>query len=59
VSLAGCSSNPSRLTMNPIPYIKAFAWIAMMALGCSFASDFWAPLLIGAAVLAMLVRLAR
>ena len=45
--------------MNPIPYIKAFAWIAIIALGCAFVSDFWIPMLIGAAIIAVLVRLAR
>jgi hypothetical protein len=45
--------------MNPIPYIKAFAWIALLALSCAFISDFWIPILIGAAVIAVLVRLVR
>ncbi len=45
--------------MSPIAYIKIFAWISIVALACSFFSDFWLPCLIGAAVIAVIVRLAR
>ncbi|MES2658862.1 MAG: hypothetical protein V4689_09600 [Verrucomicrobiota bacterium] len=45
--------------MNPIPLIKAFAWISIVALTCSFASDFWLPMLIGAVVITVLIKLVR
>jgi len=44
--------------MNSIPYIKVFAWISSVALCCSIFSDFWLPMLIGAVVITVLVRLA-
>ena len=44
--------------MNPIPYIKCFAWISIVALCCSIFSDYWLPMLIGAVVVTLLVRLA-
>lgn len=44
--------------MNPYNYIKAFAWISIVALCCSIFSDFWLPMLIGAVVITVLVRLA-
>ncbi|QTN34163.1 hypothetical protein HZ994_18170 [Akkermansiaceae bacterium] len=44
--------------MNPIPYLKAFAWISIAALCCSIFSDFWLPILIGAVVITVLVKLA-
>ena len=44
--------------MNPIPYIKGFAWISIIALCFSIFSDFWLPMLIGAVVITVLVRLA-
>jgi hypothetical protein len=43
--------------MNPIPYIKAFAWISIVALSCSIFSDFWLPMLIGAVVITLLIKL--
>lgn len=45
--------------MNPIPYIKAFAWISIIALCCLFASGFWLPILIGMAVVMFLLILIR
>ena len=45
--------------MNPIPYIKFFAWISSVALCCSIFSDFWLPMLIGAIVLTLLIKLIR
>jgi hypothetical protein len=42
--------------MNPIPYIKAFAWIALLALSCAFISDFWIPILIGSVVITLLIK---
>jgi hypothetical protein len=46
-------------TMSPYPYVKAFAWISIVALCCSIFSDFWLPLVLGAAAITLLVRLAR
>lgn len=45
--------------MNPVPYIRTFAWISIIALGCSIFSDFWLPMLIGALVIAVLVKFSR
>ena len=45
-------------TMNPASYLKAFAWISIVALCCSIFSDFWLPMLIGAVIVTLLVRLA-
>ena len=49
--------NPSP-DMNPVFYITIFAWLAIVALGCSVLSDFWLPMLIGGIVVTLLVRLA-
>lgn len=43
--------------MDPIPYIKGFAWIAIVALCCSIFSDFWLPMLVGAVVITVLIKL--
>ena len=43
--------------MNPIFYLKVFAWIAIVALCCAIFSDFWLPMLIGAVVITALIRL--
>jgi hypothetical protein len=43
--------------MDPIPYIKGFAWIAIVALSCSIFSDFWLPMLVGAVVITVLIKL--
>jgi preprotein translocase subunit SecF len=45
--------------MNPTSYLIAFAWLAIIALSGSILSDFWLPMLIGAAVVTLLIRLAR
>lgn len=34
--------------MDPYPYLKGFAWLALIALGLSVFSGFWVPMLIGA-----------
>lgn len=44
--------------MNPVSYLKGFAWISIVALCCSIFSDFWLPMLIGAVIVTLLVRLA-
>jgi hypothetical protein len=44
--------------MNPIPYLKAFAWISIVALCCSIFESYWVPMLIGALVITVLVKLA-
>lgn len=41
--------------MNPISYLKAFAWIAIVGLGCSIFIDYWIPILIGAVTFTLLV----
>jgi hypothetical protein len=43
--------------MNPFPYIIAFAWIAIVALACSVFTDFWIPLIAGAVIVTLLMRL--
>ncbi len=45
--------------MNPIPYLTAFAWLSIVALACSIFSDFWLPMLIGAGVVTLIVKLLR
>lgn len=45
--------------MSPLSYIQVFAWISIVALGCSIFSDFWLPMLIGAVVITLLIRLVR
>ena len=42
--------------MNPYHYIKAFAWIAIVALACSIFADFWIPMIIGAVAVTLLIR---
>jgi len=44
--------------VNPYPYIKGFAWIAIVALCCSIFSDFWLPMAVGAVMITLLVKLA-
>ena len=34
--------------MNPTPYLKGFAWLALIALGLSIFTNFWVPMLLGA-----------
>lgn len=45
--------------MNPVPFIKCFAWISIVALCCSIFSDFWLPMLIGAALLTLFYNILR
>jgi hypothetical protein len=45
--------------MNASAYLKGFAWISIVALCCAILSDFWLPMLIGAVVITLLVKLAR
>jgi hypothetical protein len=51
--------SPIHHPMNPIAYLKGFAWISIVALCCSIFSDFWLPMLLGAVVVTLLVRFAR
>lgn len=44
--------------MNPYFYITAFAWISIVALACSIFHDFWIPLIVGAVIVVLLLRLA-
>lgn len=43
--------------MNPIAYLRGFAWLSIIALSCSIFSDFWLPMLIGAVVLTLLMKI--
>ena len=45
--------------MNPTAYLKGFAWISIVALCCSIFSDFWLPMLIGAALIALIYKALR
>ncbi|MFD2301922.1 hypothetical protein [Roseibacillus ishigakijimensis] len=45
--------------MNPLPYLKGFAWLSLIALAGTIFSDFWLPMLLGAVVVTLLFRLAR
>jgi hypothetical protein len=42
--------------MNPIAYLKGFAWLSIVALGCSIFSDFWLPMLIGAVAITLFYK---
>jgi hypothetical protein len=44
--------------MNPKLLFLIFAWIAIVALSFSVLSDFWLPMLVGAVVITLLIRLA-
>ena len=44
--------------MNPRFLFLVFAWIAIIALSFSVLSDFWLPMLVGAVVITLLIRLA-
>lgn len=44
--------------MNPYPYLKTFAWISIIALACSIFSTYWIPIVIGAVVAALLLKIA-
>lgn len=41
-------------TMNPYPYVKGFAWIAIVALCCSIFTEFWIPMVCGAVAVTLL-----
>lgn len=43
--------------MNPYPYIIAFAWISIVALACSIFSSSWIPIVVGAVLAALLLRI--
>ena len=43
--------------MNPLIYIRIFAWIAIVALACSLFSQFWLPTLCGAVAVTLLSSL--
>ena len=45
--------------MNAVPYFKAFAWLALIALGLSITTDFWIPMLLGAVGMFLLIRLLK
>jgi len=45
--------------MNNLSYIKGFAWISIIALCCSIFSDYWLPILLGAILITLVVKLAR
>ncbi len=45
--------------MNPVPYIKGFAWISIVALSCAIFTDYWVPMLIGAALVTLFYRMLR
>jgi hypothetical protein len=43
--------------MNPVAYLKGFAWLSIVALSCAIVSDFWLPMLIGVIVLTLIIKL--
>ena len=45
--------------MDPVPYIKGFAWISIIALSCAIFSDFWVPMLIGAAAVTLFYKMLK
>lgn len=44
--------------MKPWTLFLIFAWLAITALAMNILSDFWLPMLIGAVIIALLVRVA-
>jgi hypothetical protein len=44
--------------MKPWTLFLFFAWLAITALAMNILSDFWLPMLIGAVIIALLVRVA-
>lgn len=44
--------------MKPWTLILIFAWLAITALAMNIISDFWVPMLVGAIIVALLVRVA-
>lgn len=43
--------------MNPVLYLKFFAWIAIVGLCCLIFADHWLPILVGTAALTLLVMM--
>lgn len=43
--------------MNPYPYLIAFAWISIVALTCSIFTSYWIPIVIGAVLAVLLLRI--
>ena len=46
-------------TVKPWTLILIFAWLAITALAMNIISDFWVPMLVGALILALLIKLIR
>ena len=44
--------------MNPAPLFLTFAWIAIIALSMTILSSYWLPMLIGAVVITLLIKIA-
>jgi hypothetical protein len=44
--------------MNPKLLFFVFVCLSIVALSCSIISDFWLPMLVGAVVITLLIRLA-
>jgi ABC-type transport system involved in multi-copper enzyme maturation permease subunit len=42
--------------MNPLLFLKGFAWLSIIALCCSIFSDFWLPMLIGAIAFTLIYK---
>lgn len=45
--------------MNPWTLILIFAWLAIAALAMLVISDFWIPMVVGALLVALLIKLLR
>jgi len=45
--------------MNPMHLFLIFAWLAIVALSFTILSDFWLPMVIGAVVTTVLIKLVR
>jgi LytS/YehU family sensor histidine kinase len=45
--------------VKPWTLILIFAWLAITALAMNIISDFWVPMLVGALILALLIKLIR
>ncbi|MEY3894664.1 MAG: hypothetical protein RLZZ214_183 [Verrucomicrobiota bacterium] len=45
--------------MNPMFFIRGFAWLSIIALCCSIFSDFWLPMLIGATAFTLIYKALR
>ena len=42
--------------MNPVAYLKGFAWLSFIALGLSIFTDFWFPMIVGGAAVALMLK---